>query len=115
MYRKLAVKRQRGSRSQRLQLWDRAEHIRGIIARDGVHFRFITIIFDASSQQLRSGAANQEDSMYAAIRQGKAEAGMAEELTRRIKEGAKTDGRSRGSSRTLHPCSLDQRQPWSGQ
>ena len=28
------------------------------------------------------------DSMYAAIRQGKAKAGMAEELTRRIKEGA---------------------------
>ena len=26
--------------------------------------------------------------MYAAIRQGKAKAGMAEELTRRIKEGA---------------------------
>lgn len=29
-----------------------------------------------------------ESSMYAAIRQGKARAGMAEELTRRIKEGA---------------------------
>jgi hypothetical protein len=29
-----------------------------------------------------------EDSMYAAIRQGKAKAGVAEELTRRIKEGA---------------------------
>jgi effector-binding domain-containing protein len=29
-----------------------------------------------------------EDSMYAAIRQGKAKAGMAEELARRIKEGA---------------------------
>jgi hypothetical protein len=29
-----------------------------------------------------------EDAMYAAIRQGKAKTGMAEELTRRIKEGA---------------------------
>jgi hypothetical protein len=29
-----------------------------------------------------------EDPVYAAIRQGKAKAGMAEELTRRIKEGA---------------------------
>jgi hypothetical protein len=35
-------------------------------------------------------AANsrKEDRMYAAIRQGKAKTGMAEELTRRIKEGA---------------------------
>jgi hypothetical protein len=32
--------------------------------------------------------AMQEDSMYAAIRQGKAKAGMADELARRIKEGA---------------------------
>jgi len=30
----------------------------------------------------------EEDSVYAAIRQGKAKTGMAEELTRRIKEGA---------------------------
>jgi hypothetical protein len=29
-----------------------------------------------------------EDTVYAAIRQGKAKAGMAEELARRIKEGA---------------------------
>ena len=29
--------------------------------------------------------------MYAAIRQGKAKAGMAEELTRRIKEGGNPD------------------------
>src|SRR5260370_4022713 len=29
-----------------------------------------------------------EDSVYAAIRQGKAKAGMAEELARKIKEGA---------------------------
>jgi len=29
-----------------------------------------------------------EDTVYAAIRQGKAKAGLAEELTRRIKEGA---------------------------
>ena len=33
-------------------------------------------------------ALKKEDAMYAAIRQGKAKAGMAEELVRRIKEGA---------------------------
>src|SRR4051812_40250681 len=33
-------------------------------------------------------ASRKEDRMYAAIRQGKAKTGMAEELTRRIKEGA---------------------------
>src|SRR5437016_2272381 len=32
--------------------------------------------------------SRKEDRMYAAIRQGKAKTGMAEELTRRIKEGA---------------------------
>jgi hypothetical protein len=39
---------------------------------------------------LRAGRPNQvkEASVYAAIRQGKARAGMAEELARRIKEGA---------------------------
>jgi hypothetical protein len=34
------------------------------------------------------GQRGQEGTMYAAIRQGKAKAGMAEELARRIKEGA---------------------------
>ena len=34
------------------------------------------------------GRVSKEKSMYAAIRQGKARAGMAEELARRIKEGA---------------------------
>ena len=89
--------------------------------------------------------------MYAAIRQGKAKTGMAEELTRRIKEGAipiisdvpgfmayyviyapddtvtaissstttpepksRTDGRSRGSSRTLRPCSAGPLLRWPG-
>jgi hypothetical protein len=39
---------------------------------------------------LRCSRSNsrKEDRMYAAIRQGKAKTGMAEELTRRIKEGA---------------------------
>jgi hypothetical protein len=38
---------------------------------------------------LRSGSANrEEEAMYAAIRQGKAKAGRAEELTRKIKEEA---------------------------
>jgi hypothetical protein len=32
--------------------------------------------------------SNWEDAMYAAIRQGKAKSGMAEELARRVKEGA---------------------------
>src|SRR5262249_4538733 len=36
----------------------------------------------------RRSNRRKEDSMYAAIRQGKAKTGMAEELTRRIKEGA---------------------------
>src|SRR6201991_2308170 len=42
------------------------------------------------STHSRSWAASQvkEGPMYAAIRQGKAKAGMAEELARRIKEGA---------------------------
>ena len=90
--------------------------------------------------------------MYAAIRQGKAKSGTAEELARSIKEGAipiisdvpgfmayyvvyaltipsqrlasstitqerrsQTDARSRGSSRTLHPCLLSQPQRWPGQ
>jgi len=48
-----------------------------------------TAVFDTLSQLSRSPAAHQrEDSVYAAIRQGKAKTGMAEELTRRIKEGA---------------------------
>jgi hypothetical protein len=34
------------------------------------------------------GSNDKEATMYAAIRQGRAKAGMAEELTRRIKEGA---------------------------
>src|SRR5215471_1425317 len=49
-----------------------------------------TAVFDTLSQL--SGDFRQptreEDSVYAAIRQGKAKTGMAEELTRRIKEGA---------------------------
>jgi hypothetical protein len=36
----------------------------------------------------QSNAREREASVYASIRQGKAKAGMAEELTRRIKEGA---------------------------
>jgi hypothetical protein len=36
----------------------------------------------------RRSNSRKEDRMYAAIRQGKAKTGMAEELTRRIKEGA---------------------------
>src|SRR5215468_4116954 len=36
----------------------------------------------------RKPRSRKEDRMYAAIRQGKAKTGMAEELTRRIKEGA---------------------------
>src|ERR1700681_4153109 len=45
---------------------------------------------DERSPQWRSWAASpvKEGPMYAAIRQGKAKTGMAEELTRRIKEGA---------------------------
>jgi hypothetical protein len=35
-----------------------------------------------------AASSRKEDRMYAAIRQGKAKTGMAEELTRRIKEGA---------------------------
>jgi len=36
----------------------------------------------------RSAGHRRRGTMYAAIRQGKAKAGMAEELARRIKEGA---------------------------
>ena len=36
----------------------------------------------------QNNAREREASVYASIRQGKAKAGMAEELTRRIKEGA---------------------------
>jgi len=36
----------------------------------------------------RLGSDGREKEMYAAIRQGKAKAGMAEELARRIKDGA---------------------------
>src|SRR6267142_2108309 len=45
---------------------------------------------DEPSPQSRFWAASpvKESPMYAAIRQGKAKTGMAEELTRRIKEGA---------------------------
>jgi hypothetical protein len=45
---------------------------------------------DEPSPQSRFWAASpvKESPMYAAIRQGKAKSGMAEELTRRIKEGA---------------------------
>ena len=61
--------------------------------------------------------------MYASIRQGKAKPGMAEELTRRIKEGAipiisdvtrerrsQTGERWRGSSKILRRFSLGQLQ-----
>jgi hypothetical protein len=37
---------------------------------------------------MQLGSDGKEKEMYAAIRQGKAKAGMAEELARRIKEGA---------------------------
>src|SRR5665213_1681413 len=49
---------------------------RGVAAPSGVRFKFIAV-------WAKGGSA-----MYAAIRQGKARAGMVEELTRRIKEGA---------------------------
>jgi hypothetical protein len=42
----------------------------------------------ASAQTRMRCNSRKEDRMYAAIRQGKAKTGMAEELTRRIKEGA---------------------------
>ena len=45
------------------------------VARDGVAYH-------------SAGGPVKEDSVYAAIRQGKAKTGMAEELARRIKEGA---------------------------
>ena len=46
-------------------------------------------VFDTlrSCRDLRQ-PPEKEDTVYAAIRQGKAKTGMAEELTRRIKEGA---------------------------
>jgi hypothetical protein len=48
-----------------------------------------TTVFDTlrSCRDLRQ-PSDKEDTVYAAIRQGKAKTGMAEELTRRIKEGA---------------------------
>jgi hypothetical protein len=48
-----------------------------------------TTVFDTlrSCRDLRQ-PPEKEDTVYAAIRQGKAKTGMAEELTRRIKEGA---------------------------
>jgi hypothetical protein len=42
----------------------------------------------ASSSIAHRNDSRKEDAMYAAIRQAKAKTGMAEELTRRIKEGA---------------------------
>ena len=52
-------------------------------------FRTVVYFFKT---ELRAAIARsnsrKEDRMYAAIRQGKAKTGMAEELTRRIKEGA---------------------------
>src|SRR6266852_9684495 len=42
----------------------------------------------APAQPVTGSEMVKEDSVYAAIRQGKARAGMAEELARRIKEGA---------------------------
>jgi hypothetical protein len=47
-----------------------------------------TAVFDTLSTVAIPGSPPEEDSVYAAIRQGKAKTGMAEELTRRIKEGA---------------------------
>jgi hypothetical protein len=48
-----------------------------------------TTVFDTLSKLSWSrAAAKKEDAMYAAIRQGKAKTGMAEELTRGVKEGA---------------------------
>jgi hypothetical protein len=52
--------------------------------------------------------------MHAAIRQGKAKAGMAEELARRIKGRSQTNARLRGSSRILRPCLPGQPQRWPG-
>src|SRR6516165_668917 len=46
-----------------------------------------SLIHYRSCRDLRQ-PTREEDSVYAAIRQGKAKTGMAEELTRRIKEGA---------------------------
>jgi hypothetical protein len=46
------------------------------------------VTHDRSDHDLEPAADRGRISMYAAIRQGKAKAGMAEELTRRIKEGA---------------------------
>ena len=47
-----------------------------------------TTVVDTLSSCRGLGGLPQEDLVYAAIRQGKAKTGMAEELTRRIKEGA---------------------------
>jgi hypothetical protein len=68
----------------------------GLVMPDGVTFSARGILLlappgcDERSPQSRSWAALlvKEDPMYAAIRQAKAKTGMAEELTRRIKEGA---------------------------
>lgn len=47
------------------------------------------MMHDRCRRDLEAATGQREDhSMYAAIRQGKAKAGMAEELARRIKEGA---------------------------
>jgi hypothetical protein len=46
------------------------------------------VMHDPSGHDLEPASGKGRISMYAAIRQGKAKAGMAEELTRRIKEGA---------------------------
>jgi hypothetical protein len=49
-------------------------------------FSIVDLLHYSNSGQ--SNAREREASVYASIRQGKAKAGMAEELTRRIKEGA---------------------------
>jgi hypothetical protein len=66
-------------------------------------FRIIaTVAISPSCQPVK------EDPVYAAIRQGKAKTGMAEELTRRIKEGAPF--RSSVMFRALWPTMWSMRQ-----
>jgi hypothetical protein len=63
----------------------------GLLALDGVRLRARgPAARPACYEEKRSRAASsvREDSMYAAIRQAKAKTGTAEELARRIKEGA---------------------------
>jgi hypothetical protein len=76
-----------------------ADQFDGIIAGNGLEFTLRETLLLARAPQLlsvmharsnrdRGQPAGEEELMYAAIRQGKAKSGMAEELARRIKEGA---------------------------